>query len=59
MKLLWQQMTLFLHPLILYNTLIFKYFNEKTPFAPIQPQAAYALAYRRFSNSNTQGYPQE
>ena len=34
-------------------------FKEKTPFAPIQPQAAYALAYRRFSNSNTQGYPQE
>ncbi|PLL87346.1 hypothetical protein CWN61_15225 [Klebsiella pneumoniae] len=59
MKLLWQQMTLFLHPLILSNKLIFKIFKEKTPFSPIQPQAAYALAYRRFSNSNTQGYPQE
>jgi hypothetical protein len=45
--------------LILSNKLIFKIFKEKTPFAPIQPQAAYALAYRRFSNSNTQGYPQE
>ncbi|AHM80550.1 hypothetical protein KPNJ1_03783 [Klebsiella pneumoniae 30660/NJST258_1] len=52
-------MTLFLHPLILSNKLIFKIFKEKTPFAPIQPQAAYALACRRFSNSNTQGYPQE
>ncbi|PLG61567.1 hypothetical protein B6J11_18900 [Klebsiella pneumoniae] len=59
MKLLWQQMTLFLHPLILSYKLILKCFNEKTPFAPIQPQATYALAYRRFSNSNTQGYPQE
>ncbi|WP_204166653.1 hypothetical protein, partial [Klebsiella quasipneumoniae] len=58
-KVLWQQMTLFLHPLILSNKLIFNVFKEKTPFAPIQPQAAYALAYRRFSNSNTQGYPQE
>ncbi|WP_369288916.1 hypothetical protein, partial [Klebsiella pneumoniae] len=42
-------MTLFLHPLILSNKLIFKIFKEKTPFAPIQPQAAYALACRRFS----------
>ncbi|PQX97854.1 hypothetical protein C5930_08540 [Cronobacter sakazakii] len=59
MILLLQQMTLFLQCLILINLLTLKCFPEKTAFAPDRVQAASALAYGAFSNSNTQGYPQE
>ncbi|NCH37288.1 hypothetical protein EYS34_03455 [Cronobacter sakazakii] len=59
MILLLQQMTLFLQCLILIKLLILKNFPEKTAFAPDRVKAASALAYGAFSNSNTQGYPQE
>ncbi|NCH22364.1 hypothetical protein BS412_08715 [Cronobacter turicensis] len=59
MILLLQQMTLFLQRLLFINLLILNEFPEKTAFAPDRVQAASALAYGAFSNSNTQGYPQE
>jgi hypothetical protein len=54
-----QQMTLFLQRLLFINLLILNDFPEKMAFAPDRVQAASALAYGAFSNSNTQGYPQE
>jgi len=59
LTLLWQSVTLFLHPLLLFKHLIKKENIKKTGFAPIHAQAAPPLACRTFSNSNTQGYPQE
>jgi len=40
MNLLWQQVTLSLQPLLLFNQLIFNDIKQKMGFAPIQPQAA-------------------
>jgi hypothetical protein len=59
MKLLWQPVTLFLQALLLSNSLIKEENIQKPPFASIQSQAACSLVYQRFSNPNTQGYPQE
>jgi len=59
MKVLWQWVTLFLQPLLLFNYLKINNFCKKPRFASIQAQAAYLLACRTFSNSNAQGYPQE
>ncbi|KFC82790.1 hypothetical protein GBAG_1159 [Buttiauxella agrestis ATCC 33320] len=52
-------MALLLQQLILFNSLIFKGYLRKSGFAPIHAQPASALAYRKFSNSNAHGYPQE
>ena len=59
MKVLWQSAALFITPLLLFILLKFIENIEKPRFASIQAQAACSLVYRRFSNSNTQGYPQE
>lgn len=59
MKVLWQFPALFMTPLLLFILLIIKRNMEKTRFAPIQAKAACSLVYRKFSNPNTQGYPQE
>ncbi|TCC15011.1 hypothetical protein E0L21_01860 [Kosakonia quasisacchari] len=59
MKVLWQRVTLFLQALLLYNLLIIRCNFKKTCLTPIQAQPASFLACRMFSNSNTQGYPQE
>ncbi|EAS9708919.1 hypothetical protein EOI45_17950 [Salmonella enterica] len=59
MKVLCQRIPLPLQPLILYNLLSEKGYFLKPSFAPIYSQAASPLAYVVFSNSNTQGYPQE
>ncbi|EGT4254289.1 hypothetical protein D8W73_09440 [Citrobacter amalonaticus] len=45
--------------MILYNALLNIGYFVKTAFAPIRLEAAYSLACLVFSNSNTQGYPQE
>ncbi|AVJ16719.1 hypothetical protein CLM71_06030 [Serratia sp. MYb239] len=45
--------------LILVNLLISNDFIKKTRIRTMGTEAASALASRRFSKSNTQGYPQE
>ncbi|EPF18526.1 hypothetical protein HMPREF0201_01130 [Cedecea davisae DSM 4568] len=52
-------MTLLLQQLILFNVLNLNKYFTKTGLTPIWSQAAPALAFVKFSNSNAQGYPQE
>ena len=59
MKVLWQFTALFVTPLLLFILLIINENMQKMRFASIQAKAACSLVYRKFSNPNTQGYPQE